>query len=117
MGLAHGGLDQPLQILVVVVGGHVVLLAKVLVGAAVVAHIHHKVQVIPTHRALQNALAVPRREPGAAAANAEGIHVHASPPGPPKQMGFDFLGKLLRTLQSHNAQRGHTVFRTEKILS
>lgn len=64
VGLAHGGLDQPLQVLVMVVGGHVVLLAKVLVGAAVVAHIHHKVQVIAPHGALQNALAIAGGEPG-----------------------------------------------------
>lgn len=52
VGLAHGRLDQPLQVLKMVIGRHVVFLAKILVCAAVVAHIHNKVQVIAPHRAL-----------------------------------------------------------------
>ena len=117
VGLAHGGLDKPLQVLVMVVGGHVVLLAKVLVGAAVVAHIHHKVQVIAPHGALQNALAIAGGEPGAAAANAEGVDVHPRLVCPPYQVRLDFVRQLLGALHGDNAKGRHTVFGTEKKLS
>ena len=66
-----------------------------LVGAAVVAHIHDEVQVIAPHRAVQNALAVPRREPGTAAANPVGGEVHACLLCPAHQMRLDFVRQLL----------------------
>ena len=41
---AHGG-DDPLQILIVVIGGHVVLLAAQAIGQGIVADIHQQVEV------------------------------------------------------------------------
>ena len=117
VGLAHSRLNQPLQVLIVVIGGHVILFAKVLVGAAVVAHIHHKVQVIASHRALQDALAVAGGEPGTAASNAESVNVHSRLFRPAHQVRLNLVGKFFGALQGHYAQGGNAVLRAEKVLS
>ena len=58
VGLTAGRLNQPLQVLEMVVGRHVVLLTEIIVGTAVVSHIYDEEQIISTHCGIDHSLSV-----------------------------------------------------------
>ncbi len=60
---AHGG-DNPLQILIVVIGGHVVLLAAQAIGQGIVADIHQQVEVEAADGFQNHPLGLPGAETG-----------------------------------------------------
>ena len=95
MSLAAGGLDQALQVLVVVVGAHAVFRAEQPVLAAVVAHIHHEVEVVTANGVLDHALAVAGRKTGALAGDDEGLLVEAFAVGPTDQVAVDQRGQFV----------------------
>ena len=115
VGLAAGGLDQPLQVLVVVVGAHAVFRAEQPVLAAVVAHIHHEVEIVAPHGALDHALAVAGGKAGALAGDDEGLLVKALAVGPTDQVAVDQRGQFVGAGGGDEAKVGHTVAVNEKL--
>ena len=99
-----------------VVRGHAVLSAEKLVGAAVVAYVYNKKQVVAPHGALDEPLAVARGEPGAAAADAEAFRLAAGLLGPPQQVGLNLVWEDVGALKGDDTQGGQGVVRAEKKL-
>ena len=63
-GLAADSRDDALQILEMIVGRHVVRVAVKLVGQAVIADIHHQVQIVSADGIVDGALGLSGSEPG-----------------------------------------------------
>ena len=113
--LAADGGDDPLQVLVVVVGAHGDVHAVHLVGHAIVEHIGKDVQIMASNRLLQAALGLAGAEPGAlrlqliglpAIADEVRVVHHFSVPlrTPIHQILVHFSGDLLAALHSDEAQ-------------
>lgn len=109
-------LNETLQILIMVIRGHVVLVAEVVVGQAVIAYVYNKEQVIAAHGRLDKTLAVAGRETRAAVFDDERVHIHTGTLCPTHQMGLNLFGKLTRTGKRYDAKRCYAILCTEKRL-
>ena len=109
-------LNETLQILIMVIRGHVVLVAEVVVGQAIIAYVYNKEQVIAAHGRLDKALAVAGRETRAAVFDDERVHIHTGTLCPTHQMGLNLFGKLTRTGKRYDAKRCYAILCTEKRL-
>ena len=96
-------LDDPLQILKMVVGGHGVFLAEQLVGAAVIAHIHQDEQVVTANAGFDDALAVTGGEAGTLRLHQEIGLRSAALLRPGHQMAVDLFPQLLCAVERQDA--------------
>ena len=104
VGLPLSGLDQPLQVLVMVVRRHVVFVPKQIVGAVIVAHIHQDKQVRAPDGGFDDALAVAGGEPGALRLDPECLFIAAALSAPLHQVLVNLRSKALRAVHHNEPQ-------------
>jgi hypothetical protein len=103
VGLAAGGLDNPLEIHEMVVRRHGVLFAEHFVGAAVVPNIDQNEQVVAADAGFDNPLAVSGGEPGAFRLHHKGVVGAAAFVRPFGQVCVDFFAQFPGALQGDDA--------------
>ena len=95
VSLASYGLDDPLQILIMIVRRHMILIAKQVVGAPVIAYIYEDVQVSSTYGLIDDALGIAGLETGAGGFNDHGRSVISFPFS---ELAVDLGGQFLSSL-------------------
>ena len=78
VGGGDTGADDPLQILEMIVRGHMVGVSADHVGDAVIHHVHHDVDIGAPHRLIDDCLGLTAAEAGTFAVQQVGIHIVAA---------------------------------------
>ena len=114
---AYGG-NNPLQILKVIVRGHVVYMAAQRISEAVVADIHHDVEVVAADRLVDNALCLAAAKAGDLCVHnirillvsfkSNGGFIFVFPfPAPVRQIVVHFFAQLCAAVHRDQAQRAY----------
>ena len=115
VGAACNGLDQTHQVLEMVVGREVVLIAEQLIGNAVVARIDENIQVIATGRSFDQALCIAGLETRAIRLDNEGVNIHANLARPAHQVTIYQLAQLFSAGAGNQTQVSDCRLRGEEI--
>ena len=108
--LTADSLNNPLQILIVVIRRHSVFLIVHLILNVIVAHIYNDEQISAADSRLNQSLAVARRKPRAFTLNQKRVYVIAAFACPVYQIGIDLLTQFFCTAQRNQSQRSHVCF-------
>ena len=109
-------LDQTLQVGEMIIRRHMVHTAEQLVGQAVVAGVHHKIQVIAAQTFLDETLCVTGLEAGADAGDDEGVLLHSQFMCPAHQMCINLVCQLFRAGYHDQADVRHLSLNAEKVI-
>ena len=111
---AGNSLNQTLQVREMVIGGHMVLLTKQVVGQAVITGIHNEENVVTPNGLLDQAFGIAALETRAVAVNEKCFLLNANFPCPCTQVTINQIGQLLCTGTGNQSQMRDLRIRIEE---